>query len=119
MSKMLKAVVAPTDAEQFKLLSINLHDLPAFPAFWLLYPKKTHRAAAVKMWDKLKPHEKIAAIRALPAHVRLWERERRDQSKIPNPATWLNPTMGRRWEDELPAEPEQVRSGFRSAKVAL
>ena len=80
-----------------------------FDQFWSLYPRREAKAAAVKMWRKLKPEERDAALAALPAHVAYWQRAQRDRERIPHAATWLNPVDGRRWEDELPGAVDDAR----------
>lgn len=78
------------------------HATLPFEDFWKPYPKKVAKADAILMWGRLSLDEQRKAMAALPAHVALWQRERREMSKIPNAATWLNPKRGRRWEDEIP-----------------
>ena len=73
---------------------------PEFSEFWLKYPRKTKKAHALKMWQRLTSGEKTAAVLALPAHVRYWNG--REVEFIPHAGSWLNPVDGRRWEDELP-----------------
>jgi len=80
-----------------------------FEDFWKLYPKKVHRPNAATMWGRLSLDEQRAAMAALPNHVALWQRERREMSTIPNPASWLNPKLGRRWEDEIPTNGNGTR----------
>jgi hypothetical protein len=75
-----------------------------FDQFWTLYPRREAKAAAVKMWRKLKLEERVAALAALPKHVDYWQRSGRERERIPHAATWLNPVDGRRWEDELPGD---------------
>lgn len=71
----------------------------AFDAFWAVYPNKTGKDAARKIWTKRR-HELppiddlIASVSRQSASTR-WMKD--DGQYIPNPATWLN--QGR-WQDE-------------------
>ena len=89
-----------------------------FTAFWRLYPRKDAKASARVMWDRLTGLEQEAAMAAIPQHVAMWRRQGRNKDKIPHAATWLNPKIGRRWEDELPPErekdPRQMWNGFKN-----
>lgn len=69
--------------------------------FYKLYPRKQAGAAGRVMWDRLTDEEKILAMEALPNHIKMWDMEGREKHLIPLPATWLNPKIGRRWEDEI------------------
>lgn len=85
---------------------------PDFDAdFWPNYPRKTAKAHARVMWNRLTSSEKFAATHALPVHVRFWELVGTAFSMIPHAGTWLNPELGRRWEDELemPEAPEALQ----------
>lgn len=72
-----------------------------FESLWKFYPRRTAKAHAKMMWDRLTDEEKILALEALPNHIKMWEMEHRDKCHIPHAGTWLNPVMGRRWEDEI------------------
>jgi hypothetical protein len=67
-----------------------------FREFWQTYPKKTHKAEAMKAWRKLHPPlERVLEVIALWKPSRDWTED--GGKYIPNPASWLN---GRRWEDD-------------------
>jgi hypothetical protein len=69
----------------------------AFSAFWRAYPKKAGKAAALKVWKRLRPSESlseaIVAAVATAGQSRQWR-----EGYIPNPARWLNEG---RWDDEV------------------
>ena len=87
-----------------------------FEDFYALYPRKQSGAAGRIMWARLTDAEKTLAMEAIPKHVEMWEAESRDKCMIPLPASWLNPKLGRRWEDEisLPVEKKQVSQWWAS-----
>ena len=67
-----------------------------FEAWWYTYGKKVGKAATVKVWAKLSPADREAAIAATPAYAQ-WQ---------PNPKYRKDPERylkHRSWEDELPA----------------
>lgn len=72
-----------------------------FQEFYNAYPRKTAKAHAQLMWNRLTEEEKQLAIDAIPMHVKYWESTGTAKQHIPHPGTWLNPVNGRRWEDEL------------------
>ncbi len=79
---------------------------PLFSAFWLVWPHKVAKAAAIKAWLKLGienrlDREIIVQEEIIPAVQRQteaygWGRE--DGEYMPNPATWLN---AKRWSDAI------------------
>ncbi len=75
-----------------------------FDAWWMTYPKKRAKTAAISAWRKLNPDAALQGrlVAALQAQCQS-EDWRKDGGKfVPHPASWLN---GRRWEDELIAKP--------------
>jgi hypothetical protein len=67
-----------------------------FQRFWMAYPRRVKKAAAILTWVKLDP-----PIQAILTALE-WQRSSPEWTKdggqfIPHPSTWLN---GRRWEDE-------------------
>lgn len=77
--------------------------VPSFDEFWCAYSYKKGRKKAEEKWNKLKPKEKIACMKAVPAYV--------ENTMIPgsapsgtkkqfrmHPLTYLN---GARWEDAI------------------
>ncbi len=96
--------------------------VPTFDEFWNVYAYKKGRKKAEEKWDRLKPKEKVACMKAVPAYV--------ENTMIPgsaptgtkkqfrmHPLTYLN---GARWEDEIyPVQSyEQQRAIDLTAKAA-
>jgi uncharacterized protein YdaU (DUF1376 family) len=71
-----------------------------FDVFWLAYPKKAGKDAAIKSWNKLKPNV-YEVINALAWQKQSEQWQKNGGQYIPNPATYLN--QGR-WKDEPPIE---------------
>jgi len=71
-----------------------------FETFWLQYPKKVGKAAAMKAWKRVKPdaalYDRIMQAVEKSKQSEQWTRE--GGRYIPNPATWIN--QGR-WDDVL------------------
>jgi len=72
-----------------------------FGRFFAVYPKKTHRAAALTAWLALNPDKMLVEIILLAvttqAQAAVWALE--GGRYIPNPASWLS---GQRWDDVVP-----------------
>ena len=96
--------------------------IPTFDEFWNAYAYKKGRKKAEEKWNRLKPLEKVACMKAVPAYV--------ENTMIPgssptntkkqfrmHPLTYLN---GARWEDEIyPVQNnEQQRAIELTAKAA-
>lgn len=96
--------------------------VPTFQDFWNAYAYKKGRKKAEEKWNKLKPKEKVACMKAVSAYV--------ENTMIPgsvsdgsrkqfrmHPLTYLN---GARWEDEIyPVQSnEQQRANNLAAKAA-
>lgn len=96
--------------------------IPTFDEFWNAYAYKKGRKKAEEKWNRLKPKEKVACMKAVPAYV--------ENTIIPgsastgikkqfrmHPLTYLN---GARWEDEIyPVQSyEQQRAIDLTAKAA-
>lgn len=81
----------------------SVSDRPAvdFADFWLRYPRKVGKGAAVKRWSRMSADQRANAIRTLPDHAAHWKRQRVETQFIPHPATWLS--QGR-WDDDLSTE---------------
>ena len=86
-----------------------------FEAFWDLYPRKTGKGDAWKIWKKSKLESLAMDIggRVFLATEELEQWQRDEGRFIPLPATYLNQ---RRWEDELPGDRERDRK--RAATIA-
>lgn len=77
--------------------------VPTFQDFWDAYAYKKGRKKAEEKWNKLKPKEKVACVRAVPAYVAntVIPGSTSDGTKKQyrmHPLTYLN---GARWEDEI------------------
>ena len=96
--------------------------LPTFQDFWDAYAYKKGRKKAEEKWNRLKPFEKTACMRAVPAYVANTvipgsvSDGSRKQYRM-HPLTYLN---GARWEDEIyPVQSnEQQRANNLAAKAA-
>jgi hypothetical protein len=79
-----------------------------FDKFYVVYPKKVARAAALKAFKSCKPNESL--VETMIAALKLqtdspdWQKE--GGKYIPNPATWLN---GERWKDQLAIPEKQTQ----------
>lgn len=75
-----------------------------FEAFWTAYPRKQGKAAARKVFARLKVDEGLLAqmLEAIDAQKRCAQWSTDGGKYIPQPTTWLN--QGR-WEDEVDAQP--------------
>lgn len=96
--------------------------VPTFQDFWDAYAYKKGRKKAEEKWNKLKPKEKVACMRAVPAYVAntvipgSTSEGTKKQYRM-HPLTYLN---GARWEDEIyPVQNhEQQRAINLTAKAA-
>lgn len=85
-----------------------------FERFWVAYPRKTGKDAALRAFRKRHPTRGLLEqiLTALEAHKESAQWQRDGGQYIPNPATWLN--QGR-WQDE----PQQGSNGSGRSPVAL
>ena len=114
-----------------ELETVDLHETlpplasvitPTFQDFWDAYAYKKGRKKAEEKWNRLKPHEKVACMQAVPAYVANTvipgsvSDGSRKQYRM-HPLTYLN---GARWEDEIyPVQSyEQQRANNLAAKAA-
>jgi uncharacterized protein YdaU (DUF1376 family) len=74
-----------------------------FELFWTVYPRKTAKDAARKVFSRALKRTTMETILLALERQREWEQWRR--GIIPHPATWLNNS---RWNDEDP--PSQIRA---------
>ena len=96
--------------------------VPTFQDFWDAYAYKKGRKKSEEKWNKLKLHEKLACLKAVPAYVAntvipgSTSDGTRKQYRM-HPLTYLN---GARWEDEIyPVQNhEQQRAINLTAKAA-
>lgn len=82
-------------------MNILAEGMMNFDSFWSQYPRKDAKAHARIMWERLNENEKTLALEAIHHHVKMWKAENREKCHIPHAGTWLNPVLGRRWEDEI------------------
>jgi hypothetical protein len=79
-----------------------------FSLFWIAYPRKVGKAAALKAWQKAKGKPDVDSILDAVRNQSQSEQWNKDGGQfIPNPATWLN--QGR-WDDGIQSKPKQVRN---------
>jgi hypothetical protein len=80
--------------------------LEGFDRFWAAYPRKVGKAAAERVFKRLRPDKDLLKTMLIALEQqkasRQWQKE--DGQFIPHPATWLNQA---RWEDE----PTRIPSG--------
>lgn len=69
-------------------------DTPTFDEWWQAYNKKRGRKKAEEKWNRLKPQQKVACMKATPAYV---QSTPVIQYRL-DPITYLN---GERWNDEI------------------
>lgn len=72
-----------------------------FERFWMVYPRKTGKKAAFRVWERLKVSDTMTdLIIAAVERQKSWSTWLKNNGEfIPHPATWLH--QGR-WEDEPP-----------------
>lgn len=76
-----------------------------FEAFYAVYPWKTHRQAAIRAWDELKPSDELLDVMSVGLARQMASEEWKRGIGIPHPSTWLN---NRRWEDQPKTPPKNV-----------
>lgn len=92
-----RVTVTVTDTAEATAMASGKAPEP-FDRFWLAYPRKKAKGAALKAWGTLAPD--AALVEAICAAVERQSRSLRWRSEpqfIPYPATWLR---ARQWEDE-------------------
>lgn len=79
-----------------------------FDRFWISYPKKVAKSAAIQAWKRLAPDEKLVRqiLKSLDFYRQSEDWTKQGGKYIPYPASWLN---GRRFEDELSAPQESLQ----------
>lgn len=93
--------VLPTKDTQFKnTQEKKTHSLESFGVFWELYPRKIGKAAALKVWNKIKPDDElIEEILNAVEEQNEWDQWKYPEENgrfIPYPAKWL---QDERWTD--------------------
>lgn len=82
----------------------------AFTDFWLNYPRKIGKPAALRAWKKVKPGEYLAVMLGLSLWVKFWKDSKTESQFIPHASRWLNE---RRWEDTVTDPVPDVVNGGR------
>lgn len=77
---------------------------PTFEEWWDAYQKKRGRKKAEAKWNKLKPTQKLACMKATPAYVMSTP----DVQYRKDPMTYLN---GECWNDEIISKREKTDNG--------
>lgn len=97
--------VQSPDINRLKTKTKNKKDttyLKKFEEFWILYPRKVAKAAALKAFEKNVTDDLFPVILSVLEKQRQSSDWLKDDGKfIPYPATWLN---GKRWEDQITVE---------------
>ena len=75
----------------------------SFDDFWIKYPRKVAKKAAMQAFAKLPMDEQELAVDTLDTHLEYWKLKETESDFIPHPATWLN--QGR-YFDELELKPK-------------
>jgi hypothetical protein len=88
-----------------------------FESWWALYPRKEGKLPAKKLWARMLPSERFAALKALPRHLENWRIKGTETYFVPMPKTWLSQ---QRWDDELVLEiPEKVATAWWATSEGL
>jgi len=76
------------------------NSISLFEKFWIVYPKKRKKEAALKAWSKLPMTDELldTILKAVEKQSKTPDWTKDDGQFIPYPATWLN---GHQWEDEI------------------
>jgi len=102
-SRVEKSRVEKSRVEQKLPCAKSSHDA-RFEEFWIAYPRKMGKGAALRSWKRIHPDEELSSkILDAIAKQKTSDQWNRDGGKyIPLPTTWLNQE---RWHDEiLPAQ---------------
>lgn len=75
----------------------------SFDDFWIKYPRKVAKKAAMQAFARLPMDEQELAVDTLDTHLEYWKLKETESDFIPHPATWLN--QGR-YFDELELKPK-------------
>jgi hypothetical protein len=88
----------------------------SFVQFWKLYPRKTGKGCAEKIWLKLRPNPELLEVilASVEKHRNSPDWTKDSGQFIPLPATWLNQ---RRWEDEVRTLPYEETEDERYARI--
>lgn len=93
----------PTDDQQTTIdnnvNNVNNKNIDLFDLFWTTYDHKVKRQLSLKIWKKLSPDEREAAISTLTNFKTYYP----DKQYRPHPSTYLNQRM---WEDEIYKAPK-------------
>lgn len=93
----------PTQPERSKSSSGDAD----FAAFWLAYPRREAKQAALRRWQAVvRTTDPSVIIEGAARYAELVEADRRDRRYVKLPSTWLN---GGCWEDEIQEPGSQER----------
>jgi hypothetical protein len=112
----IDADLLPTRSKTRSKSSLEKENV-SFEEFWLSYPRKVGKGAALRKWEQINPDATL--VRAIIASVRQHSESRDwlkdDGQYIPHPTTFLNQT---RWKDEVVTEIDStaaVKAAFMKA----
>lgn len=107
-------IVPHPDEQEKRKRSVVPDEYPHdFEEFWKVYPRREGKAAACRVWERLKMPQKRRAYVALKSQLPVLSAKTRDPrgNFCPLPATWIG--QGR-FDDEPSAETDQQRNTHRS-----
>lgn len=87
-----------------EIVIVPQDETPTFDEWWDAYQKKRGRKKAEAKWNKLKPTQKVACMKATPAYVMSTP----DVQYRKDPMTYLN---GECWNDEIISKRENTDNG--------
>jgi hypothetical protein len=87
-----------------EIVIVPKDETPTFEEWWDAYQKKRGRKKAEAKWNKLKPTQKLACMKATPAYVMSTP----DVQYRKDPMTYLN---GECWNDEIISKREKTDNG--------
>jgi hypothetical protein len=96
----------PAEPERRKRSAVPDEYPHDFEEFWKIYPRREGKAAALKVWERLKLPQKRRAYTALKAQLPALSAKARDRrgNFCPLPATWIG--QGRFDDEPAPPNPE-------------
>lgn len=97
---------------------LTAQEIADFERFWVAYPNRKAKGAAIKAWSKLRPDSALVEriLAAIEAQKRspAWLKD--GGEFIPHPSTWLNQS---RWQDEVVSSPEKPEDRRGDAHLAM
>jgi len=110
-SKTVTVTPPDTDTEQIQSTDTEQNIYVSFDDFWNVYPRKTDKAKAKKVWDKLKIDDDL--FQSISNHC-LTAFIGTEKKFIPHATTYLN---NKRWEDEIIADEKAVKQSENDAAI--